>query len=101
VDPTLNYMNPVNNTRAYLKVFGLTHNEINNNNNNNNDNNNNKNKHSLSGNTKGYGGKLTKLIHIIAIKLHLVAESCAICNSHSRQQIRKLLDTQSYYTPFL
>jgi len=37
-------------TRVYPKVFGLSHNEINNNNNN-------KNKHKLRSNTKGYGGK--------------------------------------------
>jgi len=35
--------------------------------------------------------KLTRLTHKIAIQLHLVAESCAICSSHSR----KLLDTTS------
>jgi hypothetical protein len=40
---------------------------------------------------------LTRLTHKIAIRLHLVAESCAICSSHSRQPVRKLLDTPSYY----
>jgi hypothetical protein len=39
--------------------------------------------------------KLTRLTHKIAIQLHLVAESCTICSSHSRQ-VRKLLDTPSY-----
>jgi hypothetical protein len=41
--------------------------------------------------------KLTKLTHKIAIQLHLVAESCTICSSHSRRPVRKLLDTPSYY----
>jgi hypothetical protein len=40
--------------------------------------------------------KLTRLTHKIAIQLHLVAESCAICRSRSRQPVRKLLDTPSY-----
>jgi hypothetical protein len=31
-----------------------------------------------------------------AIQLHLVAESCTICSSHSRRPVRKLLDTPSY-----
>jgi len=30
------------------------------------------------------------------IQLHLVAESCTICNSRSRRPVRKLLDTPSY-----
>jgi hypothetical protein len=37
--------------------------------------------------------KLTRMTHKIAIQLHLVAESCTICSSHSRQ---KLVDTSSY-----
>jgi hypothetical protein len=37
--------------------------------------------------------KLTRLAHKIAIKLHLVAESC--CSSRSRWPVRKLLDTPS------
>jgi hypothetical protein len=36
--------------------------------------------------------KLTRLIHKIAIQLHLVAESCTICSSRSRWPFRKLLD---------
>jgi hypothetical protein len=37
--------------------------------------------------------KLTRLTHKIAIQLHLVAESCAICSSRSRRPVRKPLDT--------
>jgi hypothetical protein len=40
--------------------------------------------------------KLTRLTHKLAIQLHLVAESCTICNSRSRRPVRKLLDTPSY-----
>jgi len=40
--------------------------------------------------------KLTKMTHKIPIRLHLVAESCTICSSSSRQTVRKLLDTPSY-----
>jgi hypothetical protein len=40
--------------------------------------------------------KLTRLIHKIAIQLHLVAESCTICSYRSRRPIRRLLDTPSY-----
>jgi hypothetical protein len=40
--------------------------------------------------------KLTRLAHKIAIQLHLVAESCTICSSRSRRQVRKLLDTPSH-----
>jgi hypothetical protein len=54
------------------------------------------NKHSLKSNTKGYGGKLTRLTHKIVIQLHLVAESSTICSSRSRRPVRKLLDTASY-----
>jgi hypothetical protein len=39
--------------------------------------------------------KLTRLTHKIAIKLHLVAESCTICSSRSRWPVRKLLDMLS------
>jgi hypothetical protein len=39
--------------------------------------------------------KLTRLTHKIVIQLHLVAESCTICSSRSRQPIQKLLDTPS------
>jgi hypothetical protein len=41
--------------------------------------------------------KLTRLTHKIAIRLHQVAESCAICSSRSRRPVRKLLDTPSYF----
>jgi hypothetical protein len=41
--------------------------------------------------------KLTRLTHKIAIQLHLVAESCTICSSHSKRPVRKLLDTPSYF----
>jgi len=40
--------------------------------------------------------KLTRLTHKIAIQLHIMAESCTICSSRSRRQVRKLLDTPSY-----
>jgi hypothetical protein len=40
--------------------------------------------------------KLTRLTYRIAIQLHLVAESCTICSSHSRWPVQKLLDTPSY-----
>jgi len=40
--------------------------------------------------------KLTRLTHKIAIKLHLVTESCTICGSRSRRPVRKRLDTPSY-----
>jgi hypothetical protein len=40
--------------------------------------------------------ELTRLTHKIAIQLHLVAESCTICSSRSRQPVRQLLDTPSY-----
>jgi hypothetical protein len=40
--------------------------------------------------------KLTRVTHKIAIQLHLVAESSAICGSRSRQPVRKLLDTPFY-----
>jgi hypothetical protein len=40
--------------------------------------------------------KLTRLSHKIAIQLHLVAESCTICSSHSRWPVWKLLDPPSY-----
>jgi len=40
--------------------------------------------------------KFTRLTHKIAIQLHLVAESCNICSSHSRWTVRKLLYTTSY-----
>jgi hypothetical protein len=56
----------------------------------------NNNKHSLRSNINGYGGKLTRLPHKIAIQLHLAAESCTICSSRSRRSVRKLLDTPSY-----
>jgi hypothetical protein len=40
--------------------------------------------------------KLAWMTHKIVIQLHLVAESCTICGSHTRQLIGKLLDTPSY-----
>jgi hypothetical protein len=39
--------------------------------------------------------KLTRLTHEIAIRLHLVAESCTICSSRFRRPVRKLLVTPS------
>jgi hypothetical protein len=42
--------------------------------------------------------KLTRLTNKIAIQLHLVAESCTIFSSRSRQPVRKLLDTLSCLT---
>jgi len=41
--------------------------------------------------------KLTRLTHTIAIQLQLVAESCAICSSHSRRPVRKILVIPSYF----
>jgi hypothetical protein len=43
--------------------------------------------------------KLTRLTHKIAIQLHLVANSCTICSSRSRQPVRKILVTPSYTIP--
>jgi hypothetical protein len=40
--------------------------------------------------------KLTRLIHRIAVQLHLVAESFTIYGSRSRRPVRKLLDILSY-----
>jgi len=40
--------------------------------------------------------KLTRLTHKIVIQLHLVAESCTICSSCSRQPVRELLYTPPY-----
>jgi hypothetical protein len=40
--------------------------------------------------------KLTRLTHKIVIQLHLVAESCTICISHSMWPVQKALDTPSY-----
>jgi len=37
--------------------------------------------------------KLTKLTHKIAVKLHVVVESCTICSSRARRPVRRLLDT--------
>jgi hypothetical protein len=48
----------------------------------------------LRSNTKVW--KLTRLTHKIAIQLHVVAESCTICSSRSRQPVWKLSDTPSY-----
>jgi hypothetical protein len=41
--------------------------------------------------------KLARLIHKIAIQLHLVAESCTICSSRSGRPVLKLFDTPSYF----
>jgi len=71
---------------VYPKVSGLSRKEINNYNN----------KLSLRSNTRIMEKKLTRLNHKIAMKLHLVAESCTTCCSHSRWPVRKLLDTSSY-----
>jgi hypothetical protein len=43
--------------------------------------------------------KLIRLTHKIEIQLHLVADSCTICSSHSRWQVWKLLDTPWYVPP--
>jgi len=40
--------------------------------------------------------KLSRLTHKAAIQLHLVAERCTICSSHSRWPVQKLLVTPSY-----
>jgi hypothetical protein len=45
---------------------------------------------------KVMAAKFTRLIHKIAIQLHLVAESCTICSSRSKRPVRKLLSTPSY-----
>jgi len=37
--------------------------------------------------------KLTQLTNKIVIQVHLVAESCTICGSRSRQPVQKVLDT--------
>jgi hypothetical protein len=55
----------------------------------------------LRSNTKGYGGKLARLTQKIAIRLHLAAESCTVCNSRSKRPDRKLLDTPSHMLQFL
>jgi hypothetical protein len=39
---------------------------------------------------------LTRLTHKIAIRLHLVAESCTACSSRFRRPVRKLVDTLSH-----
>jgi WD40 repeat protein len=44
--------------------------------------------------------KLTRLTHKIVIQLHLVAESCTICISHSRRPVWKLLDTPLHISLF-
>jgi hypothetical protein len=40
--------------------------------------------------------KLTRLTHKIAIQLHLVADTCTICNFPSRRPVRLLLDKLFY-----
>jgi hypothetical protein len=44
--------------------------------------------------------KLTRLIHKIAIQLHLVTETSTICSFRPRRSVRKLLDTSSYNSGF-
>jgi hypothetical protein len=44
--------------------------------------------------------KLTRLTHKVAMKLHVVTETCTICSSRSRRPVRKLLDTPIIYTRF-
>jgi hypothetical protein len=39
--------------------------------------------------------ELARLTRKIALRLHVVAESCTICSSRSRRQVWKLLDTPS------
>jgi hypothetical protein len=46
--------------------------------------------YSLRRNTRGYGAKLTILIHEIAIQSPIVAVSCTICSFRSRRPVRKL-----------
>jgi len=41
--------------------------------------------------------QLTRLTEKIAIKLHLMGETCTICSSRYRRPVRKLLYTPSYY----
>jgi len=40
--------------------------------------------------------KLTRLIHKIAIQLHLVSECFSICSSYARRSVRKLLNTPTH-----
>jgi diketogulonate reductase-like aldo/keto reductase len=44
--------------------------------------------------------KLTRLTHKIAIRLHLVTESCIICGSRPRRPVRNLLGTPLYFIIF-
>jgi hypothetical protein len=83
---TLYYTGYVTHTRVYPNVSGLSHNKIYTYNN----------KHSLEATQIVMAAKLTGLAHKITIQLHLVTESCTICNSGSRWPVRKLLDTASY-----
>jgi len=50
----------------------------------------------LRSNTKGYGGKLTRLAHKTVTQLHLVDENSTICSSRATGPVRNLLDTPSY-----
>jgi hypothetical protein len=45
---------------------------------------------------RGMVTKLTRLIHKIAIELHLVTDSCTICSSRTWRPVRNLLNTLSY-----
>jgi hypothetical protein len=69
--------------RVYPKVSGLIDNEIT------------TIKTSLEATQRVMATKLTRLVHKIAIQLHLVAQSCTICSSRSRRLVRTLLDTPS------
>jgi len=40
--------------------------------------------------------KLIKVTHKIKIQLNLMAESCTVCSSCSRQPVQKLLNTPLY-----
>jgi len=42
------------------------------------------------------GAILARLTHKIVMQLHLVADICTICSSHSGWQVQKVLDTSSY-----
>jgi hypothetical protein len=71
-------------TRLYLEVSRLSHNEITTINT------------CLEATQRVMAAKLTRLTQKIVIQLHLMAESCTVCSSHSRQPAQKLLDTPSY-----
>jgi len=41
--------------------------------------------------------KVTRLTHKIAIQPHPVTDNCTICSSRSRQPVRKIMDTISFF----